>query len=72
MMFKALLGTFLLKNQFMLLSEDLNLFLIGKTTLMLFILSTRPFQIVKTVMFMLASILPHLLSQLTRLLRLQG
>jgi hypothetical protein len=72
MMFKALLGTFLLRNQFMLLSEDLNLFLIGKTTLMLFIQSTRPFQIVKTVMFMLASILPHLLSQLTRLLRLQG
>ena len=72
MMFKALLGTFLLRNQFMLLSEDLNLFLIGKTTLMLFIQSTRPFQIVKTVMFMLAFILPHLLSQLTRLLRLQG
>lgn len=72
MMFKALLGTFLLRNRFMLLLEDLNLFLIGRTTLTLFIQSTRPFQIVKTVMFMLASILPHLLYQLTRLLRLQG
>lgn len=72
MMFKALLGIFLLRNQFMLLLEDLNLFLIGKTTLMLFIQSTRPFQIVKTVMFMLASILPRLLYRLTRLLRLQG
>ena len=71
-MFKVLLGTFLLRNQFMLLLEDLNLFLIGKTTLMLFIQSTRPFQIVKTVMFMLASILPRLLYRLTRLLRLQG